>query len=393
MLDEVTTHDQHEHAYRYGLAFLLVVATVLVRLALAPALHDHGPFLLFIIPIAAAGWFAGTGPALVAVLLSVVSGAMLFLGPQMSLYVQGLEHWAYVFMFSLEGSAVALIASSLRKSEQGRKQAVRREMAARRNAEEKAAAFEREVEQRASVEQALRRSNDELQRFAFVVSHDLQQPLRTAKTRVNEAASAFRHGEAATLPDSLQQISASIDRITEFIGSILAYSRTIGTTAVAEHACDLGAVVNWTLANLSDTLTRSAAKVEIAHLPCVKADFARLSQLFQNLIENAIHYRSDEPPRIALSAEPGPEFWTFSVADNGRGVPDEFAERIFEPFFRVSHAAKPGTGLGLATCAAIAESLGGRIWVEPHQVAGSIFCFTVPVGLIENSKAATAISA
>jgi light-regulated signal transduction histidine kinase (bacteriophytochrome) len=162
------------------------------------------------------------------------------------------------------------------------------------------------------------------------------------------------------------------------ISDMLSYAR-LGTNGKPFVPTDSTAILNRSLANLRIPLEQSDAVVTHDLLPEVIADPIQLSQLLQNLINNAIKFRSEEIPLIHISAERNEKEWVFSVSDNGIGIPAEYSERIFEIFQRLHNKKEyPGTGIGLATCKKIVERHGGRIWVKSEPGKGSTFYFTIP---------------
>lgn len=223
----------------------------------------------------------------------------------------------------------------------------------------------------------LRTSNADLENFAYAASHDLKEPLlaigsdlklleRHNKERLDPESSSF-------LQDALQMTM----RLQALISDLLAYSR-IGTQVKAFQPCDPNAVLAQSLENLRIRIEQSGAAITHDPLPEVIADPGQLVQLLQNLISNAIKFRAEEPPRIHVSARRGKRESTFSVRDNGIGLPAEDAQRIFEIFQRLHKEKYPGTGVGLAICKKIVERHGGRIWVESEIGKGSTFYFTIP---------------
>jgi PAS domain S-box-containing protein len=226
--------------------------------------------------------------------------------------------------------------------------------------------------------QELARSNAELEQMAYVASHDLQEPLRMVASylqlleqRYGGRLDADAHEFIGFAVDGAKRMQASID-------DLLTYSR-VGTKAKSLQRTDCAAVVETALRSLRVAIGESAAQVECGVLPVVMGDAAQLTQLFQNLIANAIKFRGGQAPRIAVRAEPEDGFWRFEVQDNGIGIAPEYFERIFVMFQRLhSRSTYPGTGIGLAICKKIVERHGGRIWVESAPQRGSVFKFTLP---------------
>ena len=182
--------------------------------------------------------------------------------------------------------------------------------------------------------------------------------------------------------DADEFIAYAVDgatRMQALINDLLTYSR-VGTKGKDFGSTDCKTVLERTLDNLQRAVEESGAEVTYEPLPTVVADDMQLGQLFQNLIGNAIRFRSKEPPHVHVSAEQNEDKWIFSVRDNGIGIDPEFHERIFIIFQRLhSRGDHPGTGIGLAVCKKIVERHGGRIWVESSPEKGSTFYFTIPL--------------
>lgn len=223
----------------------------------------------------------------------------------------------------------------------------------------------------------LQRSNEELQQFASVASHDLQEPLRTVASFVHLLAERYRGQLDAEADEYIEYIAEGTGRMQSMIQGLLMYAR-IGSHGLVLAPTESGAVVQGVLRDLHGAISASEAKVLCDHLPTVLADERQLTQLFQNLIGNALKYRGSEPPRIHISASRDGAYWVFSVRDNGIGIDPRHAERIFVIFQRL-HTPKeyPGAGMGLAICKKIVERHGGRIWLESAPGKGSAFFFTL----------------
>jgi PAS domain S-box-containing protein len=226
----------------------------------------------------------------------------------------------------------------------------------------------------------LARSNKDLEQFAYVASHDLQEPLRMVSSYTQLLARRYRGQLDAAASEFIAYAVDGASRMQKLIDDLLAYSR-VGTRATAFQPTGCTAVLDRALANLKAAIETSGAVVTHGPLPAVVHDNLLLVQLFQNLIGNAIKFHVEKPPRIHVSAEQKGEEWVFAVRDNGIGIDPQHAERIFTIFQRLHTAEEyPGTGIGLAICKKIVERRGGRIWVESQPGTGSTFYFTIPMG-------------
>jgi PAS domain S-box-containing protein len=224
----------------------------------------------------------------------------------------------------------------------------------------------------------LARSNAELEQFAYVASHDLQEPLRMVASYVQLLQRRYKGRLDADADEFIRFAVDGATRMQRLINDLLAYSQ-VGTTGkrFAPTACD--DVLDEVLANMATTIGEVGATVVREKLPTVPADRTQLVQLFQNLIGNAVKFRSDEPPTVHVSACKRGTDWVFAVRDNGVGIDERHRERIFAIFQRLHGRAEyPGMGIGLALCRKIVERHKGRIWVESHVGKGSVFCFTIP---------------
>ena len=224
----------------------------------------------------------------------------------------------------------------------------------------------------------LERSNSDLEQFASVASHDLQEPLRT----ISSFCELLEQRYAGKLDDDAEEfIGFIVDgarRMQGLIDDLLSYSRA-GTKGRDFEMVDSDAILEKALQNLKAALDRNDAVIERGPLPKVCADEVQVLQLLQNLIGNAIKFRAEEPLRITVTADDQGDAWCFSVTDNGIGIEPKFAKRIFLVFQRLhTREAIEGSGIGLSICKKIVERHGGRIWVEPAPAGGSRFLFTLP---------------
>ena len=253
----------------------------------------------------------------------------------------------------------------------------------------------------------LKRSNEELEQFAYVASHDLQEPLRMVASYVELLAQRYKGRLDEKADRYIAYASGGAVRMHRLVNDLLAFSR-VGTRGAPMVPVSLDRVVAQARENLTIAIEQSGAEVRVAHLPTVSGDETQLVQLFQNLIDNAIKFRGNEPPRIRITAEwikksriqgfepdrktpdgstldpsnPRPlesSFWVISVADNGIGIDPKHQDRIFRLFQRLhTEQEYPGTGIGLAVCKKIVERQGGTIRVESESGKGSTFVFTLP---------------
>jgi PAS domain S-box-containing protein len=223
----------------------------------------------------------------------------------------------------------------------------------------------------------LSRSNEELQQFAYVASHDLQEPLRMISSYTQLLERRYGDKLDANAREFMDFIVDGAARMKQLIEDLLAYSR-VGTRGRDFQPTSSEDALAKALANLRAAQEASAAVVTHDKLPEVLADGAQLTQVFQNLIGNAMKFRGGEAPRIHVSAQTRDEVWVFEVRDNGIGLDPQYADRIFMMFQRLHNKAEyPGTGIGLAICKKIVERHGGRIWVESTPGRGSTFGFTL----------------
>jgi hypothetical protein len=224
----------------------------------------------------------------------------------------------------------------------------------------------------------VKRSNRDLEQFAYIASHDLHEPLRAVDGYVKLLQRRFPQNVD---PKALEYINGAVEgagRMERLINDLLAFSR-VGTHGGAFSPANLDAILDEALHNLQAGIKSAQVKVTRDALPMLTVDATQMMQLFQNLIGNAIKFRSGRPPEIHVGARKEPGRWVFSVRDNGIGIEPQYFERIFQIFQRL-HTRKyyPGTGIGLAICKKMVERHHGDIWVESQPGQGSTFFFSLP---------------
>jgi signal transduction histidine kinase len=243
---------------------------------------------------------------------------------------------------------------------------------------------------KAAEEEAARRSsqlrnlNEDLQRFASIAAHELQEPVRTMEGHALLLREDFAGKLGAGGDELVDAVAQAAGRLRTLIEDLLSFSRLEGREPRRERvrADDL---LDRALENLADAVAESGAEVTRSSLPEIEVDPPQVVQVFQNLVANAIKFHGPEPPQVHVWATPGAGEWTFSVHDNGIGVDPAEAESIFSMFVRL-HPEVPGSGIGLALCRKIVERHGGRIWVESAPGRGSTFSFSLPAAVDSDAK-------
>ena len=235
-----------------------------------------------------------------------------------------------------------------------------------------------QLEQRAA---ELYRSNRELERFAYVAAHDLQEPLRMV-TSYSELLLSMVRPHVGAIHDAEQIVGfirEGIDRMESLIAGLLSYSKLVHDTEQDLQTVDAALAAGGALRHLESAIQETRATVAVEDLPHVRADRTQLTQVFQNLVGNALKYRHpNTAPEVRVSAWRSGGNWTFAVRDNGIGIPPEHHERIFHIFKRLHREEYPGLGIGLALTKRFVEMHGGSIWVESAPGEGSTFFFTIP---------------
>jgi light-regulated signal transduction histidine kinase (bacteriophytochrome) len=244
-----------------------------------------------------------------------------------------------------------------------------------------------DITQRKAAEEALRasnaalqRANEDLNQFAFAASHDLQEPLRMIASYSQLLLKGYRgqlDGEAATC---VEFITAGTTRMRSLLADLLSYTQLTGDRQEATEPIDLNQVLQNVLKNCQTATEESNAEITSDNLPTIAGYEPHFVQLLQNLIINALKYRSERPPRIHLSAERQGSLWRIAVQDNGIGIASEYHKQIFGVFKRLHGQTISGTGIGLAICKRVVDCYGGHLWVESEIDQGATFYFTLPAG-------------
>lgn len=244
--------------------------------------------------------------------------------------------------------------------------------------------FEQLRRERARVEEtnlALRRANADLEQFAYSASHDLQEPLRMVSIYSQLLRKRFGSQLGDKGDEYIHYTIEGATRMENLVRDLLAYTSASSATNTPTEAVESGTVLQSAIANLRVAIQQTGAMIQSGPLPQVRMHQVHLEQLFQNLLGNAIKYRSAEPLRIAVTAELRDREWLFAVKDNGIGIDPQYKEHIFGIFKRLHTPAEySGTGIGLAICQRIVERAGGRIWVDSELGRGATFFFTIPAG-------------
>lgn len=223
----------------------------------------------------------------------------------------------------------------------------------------------------------LERSNKELEQFAYVASHDLQEPLRTVSNYVQLLSERYKSKLDKNADDFIVFITDAVGRMQSLIKDLLTLSR-VGTSRKEFKSIDLNIILEQVTNDLQTIITESKTEIKHDKLPAIVADDTQIEQLFRNLIENAIKFKSTNAPRIIIECDKKKHEWIFKVKDNGIGIDPQFSERVFVLFQQLHSRDKcPGTGIGLTICKKIVERHGGRIWVESKKGKGSAFCFSL----------------
>lgn len=237
----------------------------------------------------------------------------------------------------------------------------------------------RDASERHQLEQLLERTNDEREKFAYTISHDLKEPLRTVRSYTELLQRRYKGKLDDDADEFMHFVIDAVSRMDRLLADILAYSQAGRHDKTKPEPTQAANVLQWALMNIDGVAKQTSASITWDPLPMVLADQNQLMSLFQHLLTNALKFRSAEPPRIHIRAErENGGRWLFHIQDNGTGMEQSQTERMFGIFKRLVGRDVPGTGVGLAICRKIVEAHGGRIWMESAPGQGSTVKFTLP---------------
>jgi len=343
---------------RIAVVLYSLAASCLVAFALKSLLHSQAQLLPFTLAVIAASTYGGLWPGLITTLLSFVISDYFFTEPLYQFMPAGPPDFARLAVFLTFGIAVSVVSHLRLRTNLALQESNRRTELAK---------------------QELTRSNEELQRFAHTVAHDLREPLRGIGVFSELLLKSNRGKLDPEMSGLLDVIVDSASRMNRLIDSLLEAAKAgyearqamveVNTRRVAERALEF----------LRPPIEETGAKISLGWLPAVHANEEQLLRLFQNLIGNAIKYRGLNTPEIHISARSDAADWVFAVRDNGIGIDPRSQHRVFEIFQRLEGTSRQeGSGVGLAICKQIVESHGGRIWVDSLPGQGATFLFTIP---------------
>ena len=371
---------------RYALALAIMAAFLLASRGLY-FLISYNPVIFVITGIVVVSWLYGGGPGVAASIFAAAGIRPLFF-PNAPFRFESGDAARLVFYLILTAFVSYLVGARRRaeaalletNSELETRVAERTADLVRSN-EELRRSNEDLTRERMKVEranEALRRATADLEQFAYSASHDLQEPIRNIAIYSELIEKRYGHLFDERGLQYVAFVTAGARRMELLVKDLLAYTRTVSGEEKPVDFVDANQVFANAVSNLSEAIRESSAQVTNSPLPRLYIDEIHLQQIFQNLIGNAIKYRSEEQPLVHVSAEESDGFWRFSVQDNGIGIGPEYRERIFGIFKRLHHNGEyAGTGIGLAICRRVVERYGGRIWVESPHGKGSVFYFTV----------------
>jgi signal transduction histidine kinase len=362
---------------RFLLAPAFAVIGLLLRLALTQMVgQGFSTYISFYPSVILTALFGGFWPGFVATLISALMADYWVLPPEGIFKYNTLVEFTGQLFFVAMGVLMSAVAGRLRfmrthleQLVSQRTSALKAEIAEREHAEEEA---------RKSAED-LARSNKDLEQFAYVASHDLQEPLRAVAGFMGLLKEKYQNSLTDEAREYIDLAIEGAGRMHALINDLLAYSR-VGARSGGFASFSMNKAVEAALVNLRAAVSESGASIECEDLPYVNADFSQATQLMQNLIGNAVKFRGPRAPLISIGARQREADVVFIVKDNGIGIDPKYFERIFLIFQRLhTHSEYQGTGIGLAVCKKIVERHGGSIWVESKPGEGATFCFSLPL--------------
>jgi signal transduction histidine kinase len=331
----------------------------------------------FLLAILACSWWGGYGPGVLASLFTM------FCVPR--LVTPNWDVSKVSWMGVCELLAISLLLSWAAASREKIKLANQElDMRVRQRTAELERANEALVEREAMLlrqTEELAQSNTDLEQFAYVASHDLREPLRMVALYTELLARRYRGALDADADGFIRTVLGGVERMETLIRDLLTYSATIHSGPLPRERFEAGEATEAALKHLEPWIRESGVKIETGPLPEVAGDRVQFVRVFQNLVSNALKYRSGGPLQIRIDAQRDGDAWIFSVQDNGMGIPAEYHEAIFSPFKRLHGGEYQGSGVGLAICRRVVERHGGRIWVESSVGKGATFRFTIPAAV------------
>ena len=386
----------YDHNIRAGITFS---AILLVYAFLTGGINGTGFVCYYAFPLIACFFLGSKKGAIATALISLPVVALFLMKTPPAIFAHHTFDFKLRFIFSfLVVSAFSYLFEYEREKKQEELRSAHGDL--EKQVEERTSALQEavqslqnEIRERRRAEEALEektvelaRSNRDLEQFAYVASHDLQEPLRTVTSYVQLLARRYKGKLDSDADEFIVFAMDGAIRMWKLINDLLTYSRVRTESRELEPA-DCEMILHQSLDNLKVAIEENGAVVTHDPLPTVIADNPQLVQLFQNLIGNAINFRGAEPPRVHVSAGRNGNGWTFSVRDNGIGIAPEYVKRIFVIFQRLHGREKyAGTGIGLAICQKIVERYGGHIWVESEVEKGATFYFTLPASKAERAS-------
>jgi signal transduction histidine kinase len=366
-------HAMNATRFRYGVAVAIVLAAAALRLAFMSSFEGRVPFAIFYPAVVLAALYGGLRAGLLATALSAILVAFFWMEPVGSFSVGQPVDWLALGIFFVSALMISLVTGAMQRA-QARVHEAEAQV-------RMAAVRQRDLEALRRTADELARSNKDLEQFAYVASHDLQEPLRQVRAFVDLLRE--QHGDklGGKAGEYLQFVYDGAARMRELVQGLLAYSRA-GSPEDGRQSVDCRQALDTAVANLQLSIGEAGARITHDDLPAVQAEPTQLAQLFQNLVGNALKFRRDGvAPEIHVGACRDGNRWILSVKDNGIGIDPAHHEKVFLIFQRLHGREKyPGTGIGLAVCKKIVERHGGKIWIESKVGQGSTFYFTLEDG-------------